>query len=377
MNIAALAALAARMLNIFRKELLIILKDPANRALLLVPVIVESLVFGYAATYDLKHASYALLDQNRSTASSELIARLDASGVFERRATLSNEAGIAAVIDTQQALAVIHIGPLFEQKLRSGQPAAVQVIIDARNSATANSAQAYLAGIVAQFNTQWRKEHGLVGPPLTLETRAWYNPNLDTRWFMLPALIAALSMIQTLMLSALSVAREREQGTFDQLLVTPYTPTEIMVGKAVPPILIGLIQSTFILLISVFWFRIPMAGSLFSLYVGLLLFTIAIVGIGLSISALSATMQQAMLYTFVLIMPLMLLSGLATPVENMPAPMQWLTSINPLRYGIDLVHRIYLEGTGLGSLAGDILPLMAIAAISLPLAAWLFRHRLA
>lgn len=372
-----IAAFAIRMLNIFRKELLIILKDPANRALLLVPVIIESLIFGYAATYDLKHASYALLDQSHSAASIQLIARLDASGVFERSATLRNEAGIAPVINTQKALAVIHIGPLFEQLLQAGQPAVVQVILDARNSATANSAQAYLTGIVGQFNEHWRQQHGLAGPPLIIETRAWYNPNLDTRWFMLPALIAALSMIQTLMLSALSVAREREQGTFDQLLVTPYTPTEIMIGKAVPPILVGLIQSTFILLISIFWFRIPMAGSLFSLYAGLLLFTIAIVGIGLSVSALSATMQQAMLYTFVLIMPLMLLSGLATPVENMPLPMQWLTSINPLRYGIDLVHRIYLEGASLGSLTGDILPLIAIAAVTLPLATWLFRHRLA
>jgi len=372
-----IAALAARMLNIFRKELLIILKDPANRALLLVPVIVESLIFGYAATYDLKHASYALLDQSHSAASTELVARLDASGVFERRATLRNEADIADVIDTQKALAVIHIGPRFEQLLHAGQPAPVQVIIDARNSATANSARAYLAGIIDQFNTQWRRMHEAHGPALAIETRAWYNPNLDTRWFMLPALIAALSMIQTLMLSALSVAREREQGTFDQLLVAPYTPTQIMVGKAVPPILVGLIQSTFILLISMFWFRIPMAGSLLSLYAGLLLFTIAVVGIGLSISALSSTMQQAMLYTFVLIMPLMLLSGLATPVQNMPRAMQWLTSINPLRYGIDLVHRIYLEGAGLSSLAGDILPLIAIAAVTLPLAAWLFRHRLA
>ena len=377
MNFTSIAILTARLLALCRKELLIILKDPANRVLLVVPVILQALVFGYAATYDLKHATYALLDQSHGAASTELIARLDASGVFERVATLRNEADIAPIINAQDALAVVHIGPRFDQLMQQGQSAPVQIILDARNSATANNALAYLAGIVEQFNTQWRQQHGLNGPPLVVQTRAWYNPNLNTRWNMLPALIAALSMIQILMLTALSVAREREQGTFDQLLVTPYTPTEIMVGKAIPPILVGLAQSSFILLVSVFWFQIPLAGSLPALYAGLLLFTVAIVGIGLSISALSATMQQAMLYAFILVMPLMLLSGLATPVENMPLPMQWFTAINPLRYGIDLVHRIYLEGSGLAPLAGDIVPLVAIAAITLPLAAWLFRHRLA
>lgn len=371
------AATVARLLALCRKELLIILKDPANRILLVVPIVLQSLVFGYAATYDLKHATYALLDQSHGAASTQLAARLDASGVFERTATLRNEAGIAPVIDAQQALAVVHIGPRFDQLLQQGQPAPVQVIVDARNSATANNALAYLAGIVDQFNAQWRQQHGMAGPPVVIDTRAWYNPNLDTRWYMLPALIAALSMIQTLMLTALSVAREREQGTFDQLLVAPYTPTEIMVGKAIPPILVGLAQSAFILLVSVFWFRIPFSGSLAALFAGLLLFTTAIVGVGLSISALSATMQQAMLYAFILIMPLMLLSGLATPVENMPQPMQWFTAVNPLRYGIDLVHRIYLEGSGLAPLWNDTLPLLAISAVTLPLAAWLFRHRLA
>lgn len=376
MNSNPVFAFFRRIVNICRKELLVILKDPANRALLIVPAVVQSLVFGYAATYDLKHVSYALLDQSRGPASTELIAHLDGSGIFERVATLRNEADIAPVIDAQEALMVVHIGRRFEQQLQEGQLVPVQVILDARNSTTAGNASAYLAGIIAQFNLAWGERHGSAGPRLTIETRAWYNPNLDTRWNMLPSLIAALSMLQTLMLTALSVAREREQGTFDQLLVTPYTPTEIMIGKSIPSIIVGLVQSTLILLISTLWFKIPMAGSLFTLYAGLLMFTIACVGIGLSISALSANMQQAMLYTFVLMMPLMLLSGLATPVENMPQAMQWLTSVNPLRYAIHLVHRVYLEGVGLGTVMGDVVPLLIIAAVTLPFAAWLFRHRL-
>lgn len=376
MNTATAFGVLRRLLNICRKEFLVILKDPANRALLLLPALLQSLIFGYAATYDLKHASYALLDQSHSQASTELIARLDGSGVFNRVATLSNEAEIAPIINAQKALMVIHIGPRFEPLLYAGQAVAIQVILDARNSTTAGNASAYLGGVVSQFNEAWREQQGGAPPRMTIETRAWFNPTLDTRWDFLPALIASLSMMQTMMLAALSVAREREQGTFDQLLVTPYSPTEIMIGKAVPSIFVGLVQSTVILLISIFWFRIPMNGSLIVLYGGLLVFTVASVGVGLSISALSANMQQAMLYTFVLMMPLMLLSGLTTPVANMPEAMKWITSVNPLRYAIDLVRRVYLEGVGLATVMGDIIPLLIISAVTLPLAAWLFRNRL-
>jgi ABC-2 type transport system permease protein len=193
----------------------------------------------------------------------------------------------------------------------------------------------------------------------------------------MPAMIAALSMLQTLLLAALSVAREREQGTFDQLLVTPLTPIQIMIGKALPAILVGLIQSTIILLIIRFWFQIPMEGSYWLLYLGLVSFTGAAVGIGLSISALSVSMQQAMLYTFLIIMPLMLLSGLLTPVRNMPAILQVVTYVNPLRFGIDMVRRIYLEGAVFSDIAFNFVPLLAVTAVTLPLAAWLFRNRLA
>lgn len=370
-------AILHHLLNICRKELLVTLKDPANRIVLVLPAIVQSLIFGYAATFDLRHAPYAVLDQSHGAAAAELIAHVDAAGVFERVATLRYESDIAPIIDSGKALLVIHIGPRFEERLRAGEAVPVQVIIDARNSNTAGSAGAHLGGIIARFNDDWRARHGAGAPRLTVVSRAWFNPNLETRWHMLPSLIAGLSMVQTLLLTALSVAREREQGTFDQMLVTPYRPYEIMIGKALPSIGIGLTQATLILAVSTLWFGIPLAGSLMALYAGLLLFTVACVGIGLSISALSANMQQAMLYSFVLVMPFMLLSGLATPIENMPEPMQWLTAINPLRYAIHFVKRVYLEGVGLAAVSGDLAALVVIAACTLPLAAWLFRNRLA
>jgi ABC-2 type transport system permease protein len=183
-------------------------------------------------------------------------------------------------------------------------------------------------------------------------------------------------MLQTLLLAALSVAREREQGTFDQLLVTPLGPSQILIGKALPAICVGLLQSALVFLVCRFWFEIPFQGSLALLFFGLFCFTVASVGLGLSISALSATMQQAMLYTFVLIMPLMLLSGLVAPVDNMPRILRLATYLNPLRFGVEIVRRIYLEGADFTDIAFNFIPLAVMAAVTLPLAAWLFRHRL-
>jgi ABC-2 type transport system permease protein len=372
----SLIVLLRRIANLCRKEFLAVLKDPSSRAILVVPALVQSFLFGYAATYDLTHVPYALLDQSHSAASTALIARLDGTGVFQRAAMLQSQADIARVVDAKEALVVIRIGPRFEQQLRAGESAPIQLIIDARNSNTAGSAAGFVNSVISSFNDQWREQHGGGKPPVIIESRAWYNPNLETRWNLMPGMIAALSMLQTLLLTALSVAREREQGTFDQLLVTPLSPMEIMVGKALPPVLIGLVQSTLVLLVTLLWFKVPLAGSLLTLYTGLAFFTIASVGIGLSISAVSANMQQAMLYTFVLIMPMMLLSGLTTPVRNMPRILQIATLANPLRFAIDLVQRVYLEGVGLLTVWHNLIPLLVISAITLPLAAWLFRNRL-
>ena len=358
---------------LWRKEFLASFKDPANCVTLIIPAFLQALLFGYAASYDLTNVPYAVLDQSRSAASVELVSRLDGTGVFKRTATLHSPVQIADVVDSGKALMVLSIPADFESRLNSGKEAPLQMILDGRNSSTAGQAAAYMGNIVSAYN----QERSGMRPPVVLETRAWYNPNLESRWAMMPALIAGLSMIQTLLIAALSVAREREQGTFDQLLVTPFTPMQILFGKAIPAIFIGLMQSTIIFLIIRFWFQIPMAGSLWLLYGGLLMFTVASVGIGLSVSALALNMQQAMLYTFVLVMPLMLLSGLMTSVKNMPDWLQTATYANPMRFGVEIVRRVYLEGAGFADVAADFIPLIVIAALTLPLAAWLFRNRLA
>ncbi|MDR0776411.1 MAG: ABC transporter permease [Azonexus sp.] len=372
------SATLRRIAFLFRKEVLAILKDPANRVILIVPVIVQSLVFGYGATYDLNHVPYAVLNESNGEASRELIARLDGSGVFVHAASLRNESDIARVIDEGHALLVLHFASDFDSRLSSSGSAPLQLILDGRNSTTVNMAAGHLSALIAQFNAiRANATRNVVLSQVGIETRAWFNPNLESRWNIIPALIAALSMIQTLLLASLSVAREREQGTFDQLLVTPLRPMEILIGKALPSIFIGLVQASLILAVSLWWFRIPFNGSALLLYAGLALFATSCVGIGLSISALSLNMQQAMVYAFVSIMPLMLLSGLVTPITNMPWALQIVTYANPLRFAIDLVRRVYLEGAGWQDVATAFWPMAIVALVTLPIATWLFRNRLA
>ncbi|MDR3506460.1 MAG: ABC transporter permease [Caulobacteraceae bacterium] len=365
-----------RILALVRKELLAVLKDARTRNALIIQPILQCLLFGYAATLDLSNVPYAVLDQDRSIASSALLAKLDGSGAFHRFANLTDAHDIPRLIDGQKVLMVVQIGPDFERRLAQGQEADVQVIADGRNSNTANTAVGYANAAVEAFNADWRADHGLPPPSVQVSARAWYNPNLETRWNMIPALIGTITMMQTIMLAALSVAREREEGTFDQLLVTPFRPTEIMIGKAIPAMLMALMQATNALLVAQLWFRIPFAGSYFTLYVGLILFLLAAVGIGLFVSSISGTMQQAMLYGFVLMMPFTLLSGLNTPISSMPQILQNFTLINPLRYAIDLSHRVYLEGVGLDRLGPDLWPMAIIATVTLSGAAWMFGRRL-
>lgn len=357
-----------------RKEVLAILKDPANRVILMVPVLVQTMLFGYAATFDLNHVPYAVLNESHGQASADLLARMDASRVFVRAADVHSVDEMKAVVRRGDALLVLHMASDFDARLAAGHTAKLQLVLDGRNSTTAGMAAGHLGNLIAQFNATLP---GVTAPRVSVEQRAWFNSNLVTRWNIVPALLAALSMIQTMIIAALSVAREREQGTFDQLLVTPLRPTEIMIGKALPAILIGVGQATLVLGVSVAWFGIPLQGSLLLLYVGLLSFSTASVGIGLSISALSLNMQQAMVYAFVTLMPLMMLSGFVTPVRNMPEVLQVMTMADPLRFAIDLVRRVYLEGAGWGDVAGDFLPMLMVSAVTLPMAAWLFRHRLA
>ena len=370
-----------------RKELLATLSDPRTKFILIVPVLMQSMLFGYTATYDLDLAPYAVLDMSHSSAAADFETDIDGSPAFRRVRTLSNSSEIADAIDSGEAMLAISIPSDFENRLNRGEASPIQVITDGlnrgeaspiqvitdgRNTMTANAASSYVERIAAAFNA----ERNPKATAVSLETISWYNPNLITRWTFLPSLIAMLAFNQVLILSGLSVAREREQGTFDQLLVTPISPSIILIGKAAVPVLMGMIQSTLVLLICRFWFQVPMAGNPLTLWTVIFVFTLSCTGIGLSISAISSTMQQVMVYCFLLLMPMILLSGIATPVANMPEILQILTYADPLRFALDSVWRVYLEGVGLSAIAWNFVPMLAVAAVTFPLAGWLFRHNL-
>lgn len=365
-----------RVSALVRKELLALLKDRKGRFVLIVPPIVQLLVFGYAATFDLNQVPYALYNEDAGLASRDLVSALRGSRNFRHIATISSAGEIAPIVDAKEVLLVVHIGPQFSRNLLSGKPAPLQVIVDGRNSNTAMIAVNYLSTIVTEFNERWIDTHGLDGPPARLETRAWFNPNLESRWFFIPGIIGVITLLVTMLVTALSVAREREQGTFDQLLVTPLRPAEILLGKALPGFLIGIGEGTAILLVATLWFHVPLLGSLAVLYTGLALFLLSGVGMGLLISSLAVTQQQGLLGAFLFMVPAVILSGFATPIANMPRAVQYVTLVDPLRYFLIVLRKTFLEGVAFEVLIPQFWPMAAIGLVSLSLAAWLFRHRM-
>ncbi len=357
------------------KEFLALLRDKRSRFVLFVPPIVQLLVFGYAATFDLNDLNVAIYDEDRSSQSRQLIAHIEGSPHFHVQARVDHDAAIPPLIDNRQVLLVVHIGQRFGSDLLRGRSTPIQVILDGRNSNTAMIALNYLRAIVFDFNRQWLCEEHCAKPPSLLTVRAWYNENLSSRWFIVPGIVGLLTLVVTLVVTALSVAREREAGTFDQLLVTPLTPFQILLGKALPGIVIGILEASLIILLAVFWFEVPLLGSLAALYLGLLLFLMSAIGIGLMISSLSVTQQQAVLGAFLFLVPAVILSGFATPIANMPELVQWLTYLDPLRYFLLVVRGVFLEGAGMGDLLSQYWPMGLIGLVTLSLAAWLFRHR--
>ncbi len=357
------------------KELLAVLKDPKSRMVLVGPPLIQLVVFGYAATFDLNHVPIAVYDEDRSAASRELIAHFAGSPVFQQVASLRSAQDIAPLIDSRQAAMVLSIDRRFTRDLLRHQPASVQLIVDGRNSNTALLTLGYANTIITDFSLAWMRAHGGQSAPALLDLRARYNPTLSSRWFIVPGIVALLTQVVTLLVVALSVAREREAGSFDQLLVTPMRPIDILLGKGLPGLLIGGIEASVIVLAAVLWFAVPLRGGILPLYLGLFLFVAAVTGIGLMISSLAVTQQQALLGAFLFMVPSIILSGFATPISNMPQLIQDLTQINPMRHFLAIVRGVFLEGATTGSLLPHFWPMALIASLSLLAAGWLFRRR--
>jgi len=358
------------------KEFLALFRDKKSRIAVIVPPIIQVLIFGYAATFDLEHATLAIYNEDSGSFSLDLISRFERSQAFEVVGYLRSEAEIRPLVDRKDALLVLHVGRQCSANVAQGEACPVQVVLDGRNSNTAMLALNYVRSIMTDFNGEYIEQTTGRPLPARLAIQAWFNPNLESRWFIIPGIVALLAMVVTLVVTALSVAREREAGTFDQLLVTPLRPWEIMIGKAMPGLIIGVGEASLIIAVAVFWFRIPLVGSLATLYPALIVYVLATIGVGLMISSFASTLQQALLGSFLFIVPSVTLSGFSTPIANMPEFMQTLTYLNPLRYFLIIVRRVFLEGAGLEYFWHELWPMSLIAVATLALATRLFRHRM-
>jgi drug efflux transport system permease protein len=357
------------------KELLAVLRDPRARLILIGPPLVQLVVFSYAVTLEVKNVDIAVLDRDHGYWSEQLLSRIQGAPTFRHVVTVDNPAALRRAIDLQQALAAIQIGPSFSRDIAAGRRAELQIILDGRRSNAAQIVAGYLNRIVQGLGADAARPGAHRTVAVSLLPRNWFNPNLDFLWYTVPNLIAVIALLIGLVVTALSIARERELGTFDQLMVSPLRTHEILIGKLIPPLLIGLVLITVYVLTAVYVFGVPLRGSILLLYGSAFFYLAALVGLGLFISSLSATQQQAVLGAFLFMVPAVLLSGFATPIDNMPAWLQPITLLDPLRYFLVIIMGVFLKGLEPGEVVANTIPLILIAIATLSAAAWLFRRR--
>lgn len=365
-----------RILALMYKEFLAVWRDKKSRVVLIIPPLIQLLIFSFAATLDVKNVSIGILNRDNGEKAIELVQRFHGSPIFTHITYLASVEEIVPFIDNQEGAMVLSIDQQFSRNLDARKPANVQMILDGRKSNTAQIIAGYSQNILQQYNQDLNASQNIPQQNTVIVPRNWFNPNLLYSWFTVPNLSGVLTMLVGLMVTTLSVARERELGTFDQLLVSPLSPTEIMIGKTVPALLIGMAEGSVIILAAIFIFGIPLNGFLPYLYLGMFVFITAIVGVGLFISALCSTQQQAILGTFLFMSPAVLLSGFATPIENMPDWLQWVTYLNPLRYYLVIAKGVMLKAMPFSIVFSNIWPMALIAFFNMLAATWFFRRRL-
>jgi ABC-2 type transport system permease protein len=377
-----------RLLAIVRKELITMLRDPRARLALIIPPILQLFIFSSAATMEVKNIALAVVDLDRGPYAADVQQRLAGSRSFTRLPRYANVASARGALDREQVIGILVLQSGFSTDLTAGRPTSVQLLLDGRRSNAAQITAQYVSTIMAAAGAPLSGAPpepqaaggnvGLTRPPnAEVVIDNWFNPNLDYRWFMLPNLVGMLSLGVALMITALSVARERELGTFDQTLVSPATPVEIALGKLLPPLVVASVQATLYLLIVTLLYGVPFRGNLLVFYAAVLTFAEACAGVGLFISSLVHTQQQAFLGAFAVLLPFALLSGFATPVENMPWWLQFVTTINPLAHMLRLMQGLFLKGASVASLAQDLVKLLEIALFTTAAAVLLFRRKAA
>lgn len=363
-----------RLLALIIKEIMTLLRDPKGRMAIILPPVFQLLIFAYAATLDVSHVSLIFYNQDRGKHGAEIVQRFHGAPTFDRISFVNNNETVKKMIDQQKAIAAITIPQDFSRRVEGGAQGKLQVILDGRTSNSAQIVNGYIHNIISDYNDELTKDMNV--PTTIIVPRNWFNENLIYLWFTVSSLVGVLAMLIALTITSLSVARERELGTFDQLLVSPLTTNEILIGKTIPAIIIGVLEGSLILSIAILGFGIPFAGSILLAIFVLFIFTFSVVGVGLFVSAISQTQQQALLGSFVFMVPAVSLSGYSTPVENMPEWLQTATNIDPLKHFLITIRGLFLKDMPLMDVWHNTWPLLIIGAVTLSVAAHYFHKRI-
>ena len=373
-----------RLHQILIKEFIHLFRDKHARFSLIVPPLLQMLIFGYAASYEVNRVSTAVLDYDHSQESREFLERFSASSRFQVRDVLQNESQIPSLLDHRRVVLVLKIQPGFAELLRKGQTAPVQAVLDGTDSNTALIAVGYINQIATryaqdyqlQFADRLRPALATFAPRIELQERPWYNANLESRWFFVPGVIGTLVLVSVMTLTAFAVVREREIGTLEQLMVTPISPAELIVGKTLPFLLVGLANVIVVAVAGTLWFQVPFRGSVFVLLLGTTLFLSSALGVGLLISTICQTQQQAFAISFFYISPAIMLSGFGYPITSMPTALQWFTNLDPLRFYLVVLRGTFIKGIGLEVLWPQMLAMALLGAATLTLATLRFHKTL-
>lgn len=362
-----------RVFALIKKEFITIWKDPKSRGIIIALPLLQLLVFANAITMEVKNIDVAVIDRDNSVESRELLSRFENSPRFRKFYYAQDETELKEKLDTQKVQIGIYINNNFSTNIKAKRPVSVLIITDGRQTNSASIAGGYASQIINSYNLEVNHNKGAVITPVI---RNWYNPNLEYRWYLLTVLISMLALVITILLTALSIARERELGTFDQLIVSPLSSFEILLGKTIPPLIIAMGLTALMTVIVITCFKVPFAGSVIVFLISILISLLSIVGVGLCISSICKTQQQAILGVITFQMPAILLSGFISPIEDMPVFLQYLTCINPIQFFMVLTRGIFLKGMGFEDVLLNLIPLIIIAAATLSLAGWTFKRKL-
>ena len=374
-----------RVLALMKKEFITIWNDPKTKGIIIGLPIVQLLIFSNAATMEVQNIDTAVLDRSKSVESRELLSRFENSPRFRNFYYVDNEADFKDKLDTQKVQIGLMIDNDFSKAVNSGKTATIQVIADGRQTNSASIASGYASQIITGYGAEInpspkpspaRGEGVTSGANINISVRNWFNPNLEYKWYILTVIVAMLSLVTTLILTSLSIARERELGTFDQLIVSPLSSFEILLGKSIPPLIIAMALTMIMTGIVIIFFHIQFAGSFLLFMISIFISLLAIVGVGLYFSAICNTQQQAILSVMTFMMPAVLLSGFISPIEDMPVALQYLTWLNPVRFFMVLTRGIFLKGMGFADVFTNLIPLIIIASITLTLAGRTFKRKL-